>query len=117
MERDITYSAELMENGVRHIFLNGTLDSAVEAKRGDALHEFVTRDGGTVLLDLTGLDYLSSGGMRVILGCAKALNEAGGQLHLAGAQPRVMSVLTIAGFPSLFPVYQSLEEAFEALAG
>ena len=116
-ERDITYSGETLENGVRHIFLAGTLDSAVEANRGDALHDFITRDGGIVLLDLTNLEYLSSGGMRVILGCAKALKAVDGELHIAAAPPRVMSVLTIAGFPSLFPVYQTLDEAMEALVG
>jgi anti-anti-sigma factor len=115
--KGITYSEEILSNGVRHIVFVGVLDSNVAMNRGDELHDFVTREGGTVLVDLSELEYLSSSGMRVILRCSKTLFEMDGALHLAAPQPRVMSVITIAGFVPTCPVYQTLDEALEALSG
>jgi anti-anti-sigma factor len=113
----MTYSEEMLPNGVRQITLVGVLDSNVAMNRGEELREYVTNQGGSVLLDLAGLEYLSSSGIRVLLLCAKDLHEADGTLYLAAPQPRVMSVITIAGYVPTFPVYQTVEEALQVLSG
>lgn len=113
----ITLTEESLPNGVRHVKLGGTFDSNEAMSRGEELTELVAGPGGTVLLDLTELDYLSSGAVRSVILCAKRLDEVGGKLHVAGPQPRVMSILTISGFVPAYPLYETLEEAMEALAG
>ena len=113
---DITYGETILANGVRQIRLAGILDSNVAMDRGDDVYDFVTKQGGIVLVDLSDLEYLSSSGMGVILRCAKELNTTDGELLLAAPQPRVMSVITIVGFIPTFPVYQTLDEALEAIS-
>ena len=113
---DVTWSEEALPNGVRQIALTGVLDSSVLAERDEVLFELVAGRGGVVLVSLAGLEHLTSSGIRLFVRCAKTLDEAGGRLHLAAPQPRVMSVLTIAGITTMIPVYQTLDEALEALS-
>jgi anti-sigma B factor antagonist len=114
---DVTWGEEMLPNGVRQVALAGVLDSSVVVNRDDELFEFVAGRGGVVLVNLSGLGFLTSSGIRLFVRWAKALDEAGGRLHLAAPQPRVMSVLTIAGITTVIPVYQTLDEALAALSG
>ena len=65
-------------------------------------------------LDFTKLDYISSAGLRVLLGAAKTLLASGGSLGIFGLNPSVLEVFEISGFSTILAVYPS--EA-EALAG
>ena len=111
------FSEETLPNDVRHVRLTGTFDSNEAMSRGDELLDQVAGPGGKVLFDLAALEYLSSGAVRVVILCAKRLDEVGGTLHIAAPQPRVMSILTIAGFVPAFPVHETIEEALAALGG
>lgn len=113
----VTLDELLLSNGVRQFDVSGVLDSATFFETGDQLYDTVTGQGGTVLMNLTDLEYVSSAGMRLFVRCAKSLAETGGELHLAAPQPRVMSVLTIGGFVPTFPVYQTLDEGLAAIGG
>lgn len=110
-----SYTEQTLPDAVRQVSLVGTFDSNEAMSRGDELLELVVGQGGRVLMDLSELEYLSSGAVRVVILCAKRLAEANGALHIAAPQPRVMSILTISGFVPAFPVHETLEEALAAL--
>ena len=42
---------------------------------------------------------------------AKALHNAGGELHLAGANDNVMQIIRVAGYDTMFPVYNTIDDA------
>ena len=67
-----------------------------------------------LVLDLRGVDYISSAGLRVILASAKSLKGKGGKLLLANAGGPVKEVLDISGFGSVFSIYDSVEAAIVA---
>lgn len=74
-------------------------------------------DGGAskIVLDLQGVNYISSAGLRVVLIAGKHLKAAGGKLALAGMQPAIRDVFEISGFLGLFEVRDTAQEAAEAL--
>jgi anti-anti-sigma factor len=111
-----TFQETVLSGSVRQFALIGVLDSGSAIIREDELFNQVTESDGTVLMDLSQLTFLSSAGIRVIIRCGKDLKKAGGELHLAAPQPRVMAVLTIAGLVPVFPLYQTLQEAYTALS-
>jgi anti-anti-sigma regulatory factor len=47
---------------------------------------------------------------------ARASKNVGGTLSLAGANPRVLQMLRVAGYDLMFPVYDTVEEALAALS-
>ncbi len=55
-------------------------------------------------IDLSGLDYISSAGLRVLLVLAKQLKTAGGRLALYGAKKPAVKCLTSPGYTTLLDV-------------
>ena len=74
-----------------------------------------SRDGGVLVLDLAGLDYVSSAGLRVLLKAAKEARAAGSRFALAGLRPAVREVFEVSGFFAVLTAYPTRAEALAAL--
>lgn len=68
-----------------------------------------------VVIDLSGVDYLSSAGLRALLITAKKTKTAGGLLTLCGSKGSVKEVINLSGFDSLLGAHETLSEAIVAL--
>jgi len=66
-------------------------------------------------IDLTGLEYISSAGLRVFLLAAKRLDSAQGRIALCALTEPVREVFDVAGFISIFAIYDSHQEALKDL--
>jgi anti-anti-sigma factor len=95
----------------------GRLDS----NTSDEFHALVAerlRSGvSRLVIDLTGVDYVSSAGLRVLLLAAKSLEESGGRLALAGLNPSVKQVFALSGLLKIFTVEADAESALARVAG
>lgn len=67
----------------------------------------------TLVANLADLEYISSAGLRSILGAAKKLKSAGGSLSFCGLCGMVDEVFRVSGFLKLFKVHTSLTQALE----
>jgi anti-anti-sigma factor len=65
-----------------------------------------------VIVDLTNVAMISSGGLRVFVAAAR---ESGGKLVVCGLQPIVREVFEISRFDALFPIFATLEAVHAAL--
>ena len=68
-----------------------------------------------LVLDLAGLDYISSAGLRSLLAAAKRVRQASGSIVLCGLSGTVAEVFGISGFFSIFTVAATAEEALRAV--
>ncbi|MDX2080349.1 MAG: STAS domain-containing protein [Terrimicrobiaceae bacterium] len=89
--------------------LSGRLDNSTCAEIDQKAAELAR--GGTVVLDMSGVDYVSSAGLRAILQLLKRFQSAGGRLHLAALQPPVREIFEISGFKSIVPIFPSVADA------
>ena len=98
------------------VALEGELDAywAEEAER--ELWACLERGHYRLVLDLSGLAYLSSAGLRVLLRLHQRITSLGGDLILAAPQPFVQEVLTTSGFDRTFRVFEALDQALAAAA-
>lgn len=76
--------------------LTGRLDTVTAPELEKAVAELLPQ-ADSLVLDMGGLEYVSSAGLRVILKAYKALNGKGG-LKLTGVQEAVREVFDITGF-------------------
>ena len=67
-----------------------------------------------VVLDLSGVSFLDSTGVGVLVGALKRAREAGGALHFCHAQPRVKRVFEITGLIGALPLFPTRDEALAA---
>ncbi len=54
-----------------------------------------------LVIDISGVAYVSSAGLRVFLSAYKTMSKKGG-MTIVGAQPAVLEVFKITGFSSIF---------------
>lgn len=88
------------------ISLNGKLDAGSSAEAETSLFDAIAKGNGKLALDLTGLEYVSSAGLRVMLVAAKRIQQRGGKLALYGLNGNVREVFDISGFTAVFKIFQ-----------
>lgn len=99
-----TYDADKLT-----IAVAGRVDSNNAAEFGTQLADARSRNpDGTVTLDLTNLEYISSAGLRELLKLKKS--EAGKPIALVGVSSEVKDVLEVTGFAALFEMAKATRE-------
>jgi anti-anti-sigma factor len=76
----------------------------LDAAQSQAAQAFLDKVQGTVTLDCSGLDYISSAGLGVLLKTQKRLLASGGKLRLAGLKSHLRDIFTYSGFDQLFEI-------------
>jgi anti-anti-sigma factor len=95
----------------------GRLDSVSSGELERRVVERIDAGDRRLVLDLAGVEYISSAGLRVLLMAAKRLKDPPAAVVLCGLGPAVRSVLELAGFLPLFTIEPARAEALARLAG
>lgn len=91
--------------------IKGRADTAGAVEFEKAVMTPIKQGRINVVLNLTDLDYIASGGLRVILMAAKEIKTAQGDLVLCGLQENIRKVFEISGFLSIFTIKDTLQDA------
>lgn len=102
---------ETLKAEVLVLNLEGRLDVGTSPALEKRLHEAFDGGGRRLVLDLAGLEYVSSAGLRVLLAALDRLEKAEGRMVLSGTQGYVLEVFDVAGLVTVFPMVPTLEEA------
>src|SRR3954447_10812195 len=101
---------ESQDSGALILTLTGRLDAVSSPPVAARLLDAVRRSPA-VVLDLSGLDYVSSAGLRILLKTAKEAKAAQARFALAALH----EVFEVSGFFSILAAYPSLAEAVAAV--
>lgn len=99
------------ENNTVVVSVKGRIDAVTAPGFEKDLSVFLGDDGVTLILNFSGLEYISSAGLRTILATAKQLKAKNGRMVFAALQGPVRDVFKISGFGSIFKIYDTEEEA------
>ncbi|MBD8876693.1 STAS domain-containing protein [Roseibium polysiphoniae] len=104
---------DTLEGDVKIICPTGKLDT-LTAKTFEAHLQSCVEDGnGPLLVDMSGVDYVTSFGLRSILIVAKKLAPFGRKFILFATNPSVMDVLRVSGFLKIVTVAENQDAAFD----
>lgn len=111
------FETAALEGEVQRVALEGRMD--IDGTQAiDARFSFMaTGRKGNIVVDLAGVSFLASIGIRLLMTAARGQKGRGGHLVLAAAQPPVLKVIQTAGIDQLIPVYPDVETARAAIAG
>lgn len=99
------------KNGVMVLQVEGSMD-ATTVTLFDAEWKKVLEAGAKkVAIEMSGLEYISSAGLRGILMLAKMGNIKGASLAFVGMQSMVADMFKLSGFDSILKTYPDLESA------
>jgi len=91
--------------------LTGRLDAEAAPDLEQRCRQLIERDTQTLIVNVGTLDYLSSAGLRTLLGAGKSLQNKGGKLIVVAAEGPVRQIIELAGFGKVFAICGTLEEA------
>jgi anti-sigma B factor antagonist len=91
---------------VELVRVGGRIDSSNAAQFDSVLKEVVSRKHN-VVLEMGGVEYISSAGLRAIVALLRECKKHKGDVRLATPSDRVVEVLALAGLDTLFDVYDS----------
>lgn len=103
------------QGDVTIVGIAGNLDSITSAEAQQALDAILAGGVRKMAIDFSALDYVSSAGLRVMLGVAKQLRASGGALRTFGLNDSVKEVFDISGFSAILPVFPSEGEALKGM--
>jgi len=89
----------------------GNLDSNTSPQAQQAVDAVLAAGGKKVAVDCNSLDYISSAGLRVLLGLAKRTGAAGGGVRMFGLNDTVREVFDISGFSKILAVFPTEADA------
>ena len=69
------------------------------------------------MIDLSGVDFLDSTGLGVIVGVLKRLRTHGGELAVAGAENHVRKVFDITRISDIVSMYDTTDDACRVVRG
>ena len=97
----------------------GRIDHASAAAFEQALSPLLVQAGtakNAVILDFSGIEYISSVGLRVLMIAAKQMKGHGARIIIAGPQPVVTEILKISRFDRVLEIAPSVRKALEWLS-
>ena len=104
------------ENGIVFIAINGRLDADTSPEAEKVVKDALKGQTTRVLFNLAALEYLSSAGLRVLLGAAKEMRRRDGKIALCALNEFVKEIFEVSGFQSLIPITDSVESGIELLS-
>ncbi len=90
------------------------LDNDIERARAE-LQSLVAPER-LMLINLTNVEYLSSGAIGVLIATKRALQKVAGDVSLCGLRPEIEEVFRICRLDKTFDIYPDLESALEGSA-
>jgi anti-sigma B factor antagonist len=108
------HTIEKEVGGVVVLYFSGRLDASAASEADAKLNTLTEKLPVRVVINLDKLDYISSSGLRVFLASLKKARKEQGDIKLACLQPYVKEVFDIAGFSTLFNIFDKEEEAINS---
>ena len=107
----------ILENGIKHAKLIGSMDLKGV---NEIHHEFTIKlatSGVPVLIEMSGVDFIASLGMRTLVMTAKSVHQRGGKTAILKPQAAVREALLMAALHEIMPIHDDFQECCKALGG
>ena len=99
------------ENNSTVIKVTGSVDALTASDLSKVLMNQITDGHANLVVDLIGVEFMSSAGLRTLLGAVKEARSNGGDLRITSTNPGIDKVLKMSGFHNIAKVFPSQAEA------
>lgn len=89
----------------------GRIDSSNAGQLDDALKKQLEGDSANLVVELSGVQYMSSAGLRALVSAMREAKKQRGELVVANPSDRVAEVFSLAGLATLFNTYEDVTAA------
>lgn len=89
----------------------GRVDSDTAPELDDALTKLLQANKNKIVLNLQGVDYMSSAGLRAMVKAYQSAKKSGGDVHLASVSDPVEVILRTVGMMQMLKMYPTDQDA------
>jgi anti-anti-sigma factor len=104
-------------DNVSHVQLVGRLDVLAMKEIDVRFHGETAAHGRPAIVDLSGLEFITSLGIGMLFGCAKSLRRKGHTMVILGSHGFVDNALRTVGVHEVIPLADTLEDALREVRG
>jgi len=97
------------------IEISGDIDSTTAPQAQEQILPLV-QPGSKVLLDMNGVEYMSSAGLRMLLSTYRQISRGDGGIVLVGLGEEIKDTMSVTGFLNFFTTRDTLDEGLQVLA-
>jgi len=103
------------ENGVIVLTVDGNLDGDGTQVLEEQVVALLESGETKLLFDFSGLDYINSSGLRILVLAYQRLKKASGTVAICGAKDYIQEVFEVSGYDKIFPLYPARKDAFDGM--
>jgi len=96
--------------------VSGRLSSAVADVFEHQVGQALDHKPAVLLVDFSGLEFITSAGLRILILALKRARAEGRQIHLCGLSEPVHEVFQVSGLVQIFPIHPDRAAAMAAVA-
>jgi anti-sigma B factor antagonist len=113
----LSASIEKLPEATAVVTLSGQMTLGTSLKVADSQIQGLITDGvSKLVIDLTGVDYMDSAGLGMLVYVFGTLREKIGELRLCGVSPRLVSLLKLTKTDTFLSIDATREESLVAIA-
>jgi len=109
-----------LHDGSRHdvseVRVDGVIDTMTAGEVEEVIDSLLQRDRYKIVIDLAGVDYISSAGWGIFISHIKDIRSSGGDIKLANMISNVYEIYDLREFDNVLRAYGSVDEARDAFS-
>ena len=98
------------------VVVTGRIDSSNAGELDTAFKDMQTNERYKLVTDLSGIEYMSSAGLRALVAALRENKANKGDLYIANPSERMAEVLSLAGLNTIFQTFPDQTAAVAAYA-
>lgn len=114
-------SISLSESGhsrsVSEVRIDGVIDTMTAPELEEVIDSLLKRGRYRIVIDLAGVDYISSAGWGIFISHIKEVQSRSGDIKLANMLPDVQEIFELLEFDDVLHAYSSVDDAVEQFDG
>lgn len=95
------------QTGYTTLKISGELDAVSSVEADEAFRALLEKSQYHLHIDFSGLEYISSAGIGVILSHQDEIYQNGGKILFSGLSPKVLNVFQLLGLNQLYQILES----------
>lgn len=113
---DFQISSQKIQDNIVAISMKGFLDAYTYGELEQVINGYFNQGIYKFVVDLSGVEYISSAGAGVFIGAVGVAQENQGNIVLVRPQPNVQEVFDLLGLSQIFKVTNNMESALKVFA-
>ncbi len=103
--------AESEQDKISEVRVDGVIDTTTASELEEVIDSLLKRERYSMVLDLAGVDYISSAGWGIFISHIRDIRANGGDIKLANMVSNVFEIYELLEFDKVLRVYRSVDEA------